>query len=303
MEYNCYFLCVGDSQRYSKRANDSGHRRRLKGGERIYKSYQRDASNVLQVIDEEHSLFCVQSETIPGTWYNVSLDTHFCNCPDRNFTCKHILGVQWIFKSKNEAPQEPHSQKNGMVDDMLVMEDNALDVLPPSPVSMNVEIEEPSTCDESKTKLLSGFEELEKLVQIGRTSIGEYTADELKHKSQLIQSFMRLYSEPFTFQRPGTIDLPRQGVGISIVQEHIGRTRMGHGKQHITVPSKSSEKNALRPPLKRPSHMLVSHLKQKRVKFSKLPKVNCEQCDTLNFVPRGAPLYSCTNCDHEMIKQ
>ena len=206
-------------------------------------------------------------------------------------------------KSKVEATPEPHSPKDDMVEDMMAMDDDALDVPSSFPTSIDVQIGEPSICDEVKTKLLRGFGELENLVQSGRTSIGDCSTDELKHKSQLIQSFMRLYSQPFTFQRPGTIDLPRQGADISIVQDHIGRTRMGHGKQHVVVASNDTEKNTPRPPLKRSSHMLVSHSKQKRTKFSKLPKVNCEQCDTSNFVPRGAPLYSCTNCDHEMIKQ
>ena len=46
----------------------------------------------------EHMLFCDASESSLDTSYNVSLSTHFCDCPSRVSTCKHILGVQQIMR-------------------------------------------------------------------------------------------------------------------------------------------------------------------------------------------------------------
>jgi len=290
------FICIGDSQRYSKRANDKGHRRRLKGGERILKSYQLNASNVLQVIDEEHLVFRIQSETTLGTWYTVSLNTHFCNCPDRNSTCKHILGVQLIVEKYFQAPKE-----NEIVEDMMVMEDNTLDVPSIFPTNMDAVVGESSVCNEDCAKLLLGYEELQNLARSGRASIGDYNADEIRHKLQLLQSFLKSFSRPFTSQRPATINLPRNGANVSIIQEHVTRTRMGHKRKRVA--SEIGEESASQPPLKRPSRVLISHSKQKRAIFRKLLKVNCENCATLVFVKGGATSISCKNCDHEMSMQ
>lgn len=48
------FYIVGDSGRFSRRANDRAHQRRLKGGERILKAYEANPSTVLEVVDEAH---------------------------------------------------------------------------------------------------------------------------------------------------------------------------------------------------------------------------------------------------------
>jgi hypothetical protein len=50
------------------------------------------------VVDMEHMLFCIPSENFHTTMYNVSLNTHFCDCPSRISNCKHILGVERIVK-------------------------------------------------------------------------------------------------------------------------------------------------------------------------------------------------------------
>lgn len=295
LKFNKYFLYIGDSERFSRRGNDKGHRRRLKGGERIFKSYQATPSNILQVVDEANLLFSVHSETIEGTWYNVSLNTYFCNCPDRNATCKHILGVQRIVKEHFQTPRE-----NEMAEDIMVMEDNISNIASISPIITDVGVEESSASQEADAKLLTAITEVEALLQNTKASIGDYTDDEKEHKVQVLQSFLTSFSEPFTFQRPATIDLPRQG-SISIIQENIKRTRMGHGKRRMT--SESVEEGASQPPSKRPSHMLISHSKQKRAIFRKLPKVTCDICATKTLVEGGATSISCKNCDHEIFVQ
>ena len=240
-------------------------------------------------------MFCIQSETNIGTWYNVSLNTYFCNCPDRNATCKHILGVQCIVKEYFHD-----SKKNEMVEDMMVMEDGTPNVAPISPIIMDAVVEESSVLDEAGAKLHTTIEETEALLQNVKASIGEYTENEKKHKVQLLQNFLTSFSEPFTFHRPAIIDLPRRG-SISVIQENVKRTRMGHGKKRMA--SKNVQEGALQPPSKRPSHMLISHSKQKRAIFRKLPKVTCDNCGTKTLVIRGATSISCKNCDHQMFVQ
>lgn len=243
-------------------------------------------------MDEAHLLFRVQSESNDGTWYNVSLNTHFCDCPDRNSTCKHILGVQLIVKGYFKATRE-----NEIVEEMMPMEEDIICAALISPTNMGVEVGGPSVLDDSSVKLLSAIAEAETLLQSVKTSIGDHTEDEKKHKVQVLQKFLTSFSEPFTFERPATIDLPRRG-SISVIQENVKRTRMGHGKKRVAV--ESVEEGASQPPFKRPSHMLISHSKQKRAIFRKLPKVTCEICATKTLVEGGATSISCKNCDHQM---
>lgn len=60
----------------------------------MFKTYQSNLVAVLKVVDMEHILFYMVSESYLDTKYNISLSTHFCNCPTHISTCKHILGVE-----------------------------------------------------------------------------------------------------------------------------------------------------------------------------------------------------------------
>jgi hypothetical protein len=98
---------MGDSKRFSKRGSDKPYSYQLKGGEWIFKACEANLETVLQLVNfkackanleivlqlvyEEHILFCVASEIAFDTWYNVFLSVHFCECPDRESTCKHVL--------------------------------------------------------------------------------------------------------------------------------------------------------------------------------------------------------------------
>lgn len=54
--------------------------------------------NILQVVYDDHILFYIKSENSFDTLYDVSLNIYYCNCQDRVFTCKYVLGVQRIVK-------------------------------------------------------------------------------------------------------------------------------------------------------------------------------------------------------------
>ena len=91
-------MYIGDSSKFPKKGSDKVHRRRLKGGERIFKFYQSTLEVTLEVVDMDHMLFRIPSESFHTTTYNISLNTHFCDCSSCISSCKHILGVERIVK-------------------------------------------------------------------------------------------------------------------------------------------------------------------------------------------------------------
>ena len=128
---------VGDSGRFSKRANDKTHQRRLKGGERICKLYVTNPDGVLQIVNKDLLLFRIRSETNPDTTYNVSLSCHYCDCPTIITTCKHIIGLQLILKKyfstdfklfelvDSQMPSEEPDVMTFNLEDSPIIEENA----------------------------------------------------------------------------------------------------------------------------------------------------------------------------------
>ena len=103
-------LIVGDSGRFSRRANNKLHRHRLASAQRLFQKYENVPKDILEVVDVNQKIFRIASETSPNTKYNVSLSTHYCNCASFTSTYKHILAIQLITKeyypygSVEEAP-------------------------------------------------------------------------------------------------------------------------------------------------------------------------------------------------------
>lgn len=261
----------------------------MKGGERIFKAYQSCPLEVLKIVDEEHLLFHVKSETSPNLWYSVSLKTHYCDCPDRVSTCKHIYGVQSIVKEFCEGPKEDEE-----VEEALPTQVNIEDMKFLTPSEADVQKEETSSIDVVREKSFNMVRAIESLCQA--TIYGD-NDEEVRRKFQALQACFRILSEPPTFERPNTITLPLRG-SIASVQENVKRTRMGHGRKRII--SEVGEASALRPPLKRNSHVFISQSKQKRAIFRKLPKVTCDICATKTLIEGGANSIFCKNCDHEI---
>ena len=133
--YVLYDLFVGDSERFSRRGNTKEHRRRLKGGERIFQAYQANPDAILEVMDADHMLFRITSKSFPNTKYSVSLNTYFCDCLSQKSTCKHILGLQLIVKEYFSCPQATkfhvehvdHLEDIVNLDSMSSMEINTLE--------------------------------------------------------------------------------------------------------------------------------------------------------------------------------
>jgi hypothetical protein len=198
----------------------------LKGGEHIFKAYQLNPSEVLEVVNLELMLFYVVSETSPNIKYSVSLNTYFCECASSVSTCKHILGVQRIVKEYFILPSTSRVSIEEYVDN----------VEPLSPIQMDAPIVDMTTefveNDDQQRGLLDVLVEAETMIQELRSSIQTYSEEEVIHKKNLVQKFLTSLSEPFTFERPSTIDLPLRG-SIASIQENVKRTRMGHGKKRV----------------------------------------------------------------------
>lgn len=283
---------VGDLGRYIKRENDKIHRHRLKGGKRIFKNYQSSPDNVLQVVDKDNRLFHVKSETSPNVWYNVSLNTHYCDCPDTVSTCKHIYAVQIFVKEYFEK-----SKGKEIIDELLPMITDTQVIEVERDFQMDVPIDEPPVVDVTGEKLRETITNAQTLLESLKDSIDNYSEIEKQQKQQLVQNFIASCLEPTTFERPSLINMPRRG-SISSQQENVQRTRMGHGQKRSV--SEIGEGSTPRPPIKRPSHMLVSRSKQKRAIFRKISKVTCDICATKTLVELDDDSIFCKNCEHEI---
>jgi hypothetical protein len=157
-------------------------------------------------------------------------------------------------------------------------------------------LEEPES-DDCGNKLLMMLGEAEALVQQVRSSIRDYTKEGKNHKIHVLKSFLASLSQPFTFERPSTIDLPHRGSSIEI-QENVKCTRMGHGKKRAVIEDDAKVGPHLTS--KWVAHVLVSHSKQRRAIFSKILKVSCDICATNTIMERSDNSVCCKNCDYEL---
>ena len=68
------------------------------------------------MVDKDNRLILIKSETSPDIWYNVSLNTYYCDCHDTVSTCKHIYAVQIFIKEYFEK-----SKGKEVIDELLPM--------------------------------------------------------------------------------------------------------------------------------------------------------------------------------------
>jgi len=144
---------------------------------------------------------------------------------------------------------------------------------------------------------------MENVLQKLKSNIGEYRAEEMKYKIEIIRGCMNSITVPFMFARPFPITLPSK-CSISSIQENIQRTRMGHGrslKKKTTMEKDSTSlSKQVRPTLRPLPHKLVSTLKWKKTIFPKIPKVLCDACFTKIMIERGDTIVYCRNCDRQL---
>lgn len=247
--------------------NNKSHRHRLKVVKRIFKTYQQSPIDVLEVIDKEQLLFHVKSETLLTFWYSVSLKTYFCNCPDILSTCKHISGLQSIVKEFFKVPKI-----NEVMEDTFLMIPEMKDIDIRIPSQIDVPMKKVSYSGVMHGKALKALSEMTSLRKI---FIGEHNEEKTRFIQEVLQTCLTSLQKTSRFERQNMISLPKRGsISIFSLQENVKRTRMRHEKKYNI--SEVGERSTPRPPLKRSTHMLLSHSKQKRVIFRKLLKVTCD---------------------------
>jgi hypothetical protein len=221
----------------------------LKGGERIFKFYQSFLEVALEVVDMDHMLFRIPSESSNTTTYNDSLSTHFCDCPSLVSSCKHILGVERILKEYFLPPPVIQSRVESF--EATPMEDDVHNegVISPTRVSpSDIEVNTISLGNNDLTKDLDNMlEEAQAKLQEVRCSIQNYSKEEVKYKMDVVRTFLTSLAKPFNFERPPTINLPLRG-SIASIQANVKRIRMGHGKKNAAF--EDEEESDPQPPSK-----------------------------------------------------
>jgi hypothetical protein len=86
-------------------------------------------------------------------------------------------------------------------------------------------------------------------------------------KTHMMRTFLEIFSESITFERPSTIDIPRRG-SIASIQKNVKRRRMEHGQKRKTMEHEVG--NGSRPTPRHHAHVLVSHSKHKKFIFPKV---------------------------------
>jgi len=143
--------------------------------------------------------------------------------------------------------------------------------------------------------------EMENVLLQLKSNMGEYGAQEMKNKIDIMRACMNSITEPFTFARPSPIVLPSKGSVLSI-QVNVQRTRMGHGRSSKEKATTEEDKTLrkIRPTLTPPTHKLVSTSKRKRTIFPRISKVHSDACFTRTMIEKDDTIVSCRNCNRQL---
>lgn len=177
------------------------------------KAYKDNPDAILEVVNAELMLFYMTSESSPSTKYSVSLNTHYCDCPARHSTCKHIIGLQLIVKEFFSCSQSSEVRVEPM-DDVHYANNETLSPLQEEALNVggSNENERRSECKREAHDLRR---QVEDLMSHLISSMDDGTVEEAEQKKDLLQRVVASMSAPITFQRPPTIDLPQRGASIT----------------------------------------------------------------------------------------
>jgi hypothetical protein len=142
---------------------------------------------------------------------------------------------------------------------------------------------------------LNALEDIQKLVEKERSCVENYCEEEIMCKTHMMRTFLDTFSEPITFERPSTIDIPRRG-SIASIQKNVKQTRMAHGQKLKTMEYEVG--NGSRPTSRRHAHILVSHLKHKKTIFPKVLRAHCDKCKVNTRVEENGGYVECKNCSN-----
>ena len=206
----------------------------MKEGERIFKVYQANPDAILEVMDVDHMLFRITSESFLNTKYSVFWNTYFCDCPSQNPTCKYILGVQLIVKEYFSCPQATKFY----VED-VEHEDHLEDIVNlESMSSMGIDTLESNNHENTverndyMKRFLNALGDIKKLVKEERSCVEHYCEEEMMRKTHMMRTFLDTFLKPITFERPSTMDILRRG-SIASIQENVNEQGWDMDKNEI----------------------------------------------------------------------
>ena len=274
--YYRFASCVDDSRRFTTRVNDKSHRMRLTGGERIFRLYEINFHNILEVVDETHHFFRMTSKNIEGLWYYVSLATHFCRCLSKSSSCKYLVGMKMILKTHylhiHMNDNNELSSKVNVGEVIGHINVNFGEYLPS--INNNVKftttdfegelipqythegVSSSTSCGKQKHLFWQGMENLVEKFDSMKIELEIMSVDELEHKLKIVKRCITSLHEPYTLNILSTISLPSRG-SIYSIQKNVRQTRVGHGKQHESQIQKEPQPFQPRPKPTRPIHVLL----------------------------------------------
>ena len=256
---------------------------KLKEGEKILQKYGEDSS-FLQIVDDISLKFRIQSLNTPTQWYNVNLQSDYCDCPDWTSQCKHLYGIRLIIM-----------QYFSHLSAILPILDNAHHMLDSgSHVMLDKQIQEEDVFEHLQDikSMLFSIEQ-----DVSRKSDAEVNA--IMQQLQEVRSILR------PLVSPNYIEMPSKG-SIRHIQAHVTQTRLGHGKRPATNEDQHSAclmGEIVQP--QKPTHqtgiLRKKHQRgQNRVRFHSQPRIWCPHCCTKTLLVDPSTTIICHTC-HAML--
>lgn len=279
---------AADSGRYNITGSSKSQTAKLSAGEKILRRYLDDPST-LEVVDASTLFFKMQSTSTATTWYHVSMQSRYCDCPDWTSECKHLYGLRLIIQEHfphlgHVLPiiDIAHALGHNLEEDHVGVNEHM--------VQHEVEDEELQATDLDE-KIAQCIQDIKRSLQVVENDLQDYTTE---RKEALLRDLMGC-----SLLVPKQVDLPLRG-SIRQIQAHVTETRLGHGrrprvhKDEVQVDLMSDQ------PVKRVRTTGIVRKKHQRgrsrVRFNKQPRIFCPHCcsKTLLVDPREAS--SCHTC-------
>lgn len=279
---------AADSGRYSIIGSSKCHTARLSAGEKILRRYVADPSTV-EVIDEFTLLFKMQSTSTAMTWYHISIQSSYCDCPDWTSECKHLYGLRLIIQE--HFPHLRHVLP--IVDSAHALGHN----LEEASISVDEHIIQ-HEFEDTQSQVASLDEKIAHSISSIKRDLQDVESDlpnySVERKEELLRELMG-----FKLFVPKQIDLPLKG-SIRQIQAHVTETRLGH-RQPREVNQEVIDANLIsdQPQKRVPATGVLRKKHQRgrsRVRFEKRPRIHCPHCCSKTLLVDPREVISCHTC-------
>ncbi|KAI5077831.1 hypothetical protein GOP47_0007655 [Adiantum capillus-veneris] len=294
---------LADSGRFAVYGSSKSATKALAAGEKLCQRYKTNPET-LQVVNESTLLFKIQSMT-SDSWYHVSMQSSYYDCPDWSSQCKHLYGLRLILQSyfpmlhailpivDSVHAMADLGTSDGMQQCAQVFEtgsgcdDKALDtdMNGIGPYLQQVDMEIVNCIDKSR-------EFLRQLADV----LPQWT---LQQKEVALKKLKISMENLENLHEPEEISLPRKG-SIKQIQANVTQTRLGHGRLSCIIDGIGEAVEGCPEPAKKTRN--TGSLKRKhqrgrnRVRFEKWRRVNCRHCCSKTLLVDGSNIVCCHTC-------